>query len=197
MERGTASVPQFGFEFKWYVRLVLAATEGLHDNIAQLRRRIRDLETSLNSLHLTRTGHTHPLLALSGEDDDLKVDDHEDVGQEPQNNATDESALIRGQDGSHRIAGAFGKSWAAHVGRRCIAQQPHLIERAGRRTGYGPIIRSSSSCWRDSTLAFHTIPAHSNGPSGSSTTSPPARPHPQWTNRCILVFRRAQCSRRF
>jgi hypothetical protein len=53
------------------IRQVLAATNHLHGAIADLRSRLRDLETALNTLHVARLGFAHPLLDPDdGEDED-------------------------------------------------------------------------------------------------------------------------------
>jgi hypothetical protein len=56
-------------------RQVLAATNHLHGAITDLRSRIRDLESSLNHLHLKRLGTTHPLLTNQADDE---VDEYDE-----------------------------------------------------------------------------------------------------------------------
>jgi hypothetical protein len=62
------------FANQW-IRQVLAATNHLHGAISDLRNRVRDLESSLNHLHITRVGTTHPLLNCKNEDEDDTIDD--------------------------------------------------------------------------------------------------------------------------
>jgi hypothetical protein len=56
-------------------RQVLAATHHLHGAITDLRGRVRDLESSLNHLHLNRLGTTHPLLTNQVDDE---VDEYDE-----------------------------------------------------------------------------------------------------------------------
>lgn len=88
----------------------------MHHTVAELRDRIRLLETALNDIHLKRTGHTHPLLAATSEvDDDSQPSDH--VKAEEIEPEVDSTVFIRGTDGAHRVSGgAFGRTWATHVG---------------------------------------------------------------------------------
>jgi hypothetical protein len=88
----------------------------MHDVVAGLRDRIRLLETALNDIHLKRTGHTHPLLAatseVEGNDQPTNHMKAEEIAPE-----VDNTVLIRGTDGAHRVSGgAFGRTWATHVG---------------------------------------------------------------------------------
>lgn len=93
----------------------MAATTGLHDIIASLRDRVRVLESALNSIYLKRTGRTHPLIATSGEVDDAKNEAETSV-DELAKLLHDKATLVRGEDGSQRIAnGGFDRSWATHV----------------------------------------------------------------------------------
>jgi hypothetical protein len=109
-------------------RLVLATTGPLHDTISDLRDRIRLLETALNDIHVTRTGHTHHLLASTTAHDEIALDEDEDITpSDVTEDPLHDTALIRGQDGAQRIVGAFdGKSWIAHVNMFLIVPLTYL-----------------------------------------------------------------------
>jgi DNA polymerase III epsilon subunit-like protein len=98
------------------IRAIFTATKPLHDTVKDLRDRVRALETALNSIHLQRTGHTHPLLSTAGFDngdqDQLKNVESSHEKQNPMQKI----AWVRGRDGSHRIAAADGKIWITQVG---------------------------------------------------------------------------------
>lgn len=98
----------------------------MHDTVAGLRDRIRLLETALNDIHLKRTGHTHPLLAVTSEvNDDIQRSGpvrKEEIETEP-----DSTVFIRGTDGAHRVSGgAFGRTWATHVSSCFLLQIPDI-----------------------------------------------------------------------
>jgi hypothetical protein len=100
------------------LRTVLAATDKLQGTISDLRERIRILETALNDIHIDRTGNTHPLLGTDQENDDEDVRLQERTDSNIKDNAGNNTALILGQDGVQRIAGAYNhdRFWLAHVG---------------------------------------------------------------------------------
>lgn len=97
----------------------MAATASLYGTIADLRERIRSLETALNTIHLGRTERTHPILATSRASDDWDSesgDDDDDTIDELAQQLHDKATLIQGRDGAQRIAsGAFDKFWVTHV----------------------------------------------------------------------------------
>jgi hypothetical protein len=120
-------------------RQVLAATNHLHGAIAELRGRVRDLESSLNRLHLTRVGTTHPLLTNQVDDE---VDEY-DESSHPlavERLASNTFSLAIADDTSLKYfghtSGAFVQSTQARCGQFCLADERLMYFRSSHKQDF-------------------------------------------------------------
>jgi hypothetical protein len=103
------------------LRIILAATNHLHEDIAVLRNRIRLLESALEVLHVERTGQTHPLLDRSPEED-WDDDDILSTGTSESGDCDvidDDGTLAFDPDGASRIFGSSGHALVYSLSAGC------------------------------------------------------------------------------
>jgi hypothetical protein len=109
----------------WLIRNVLAATNHLHGAIGDLRNRIRELEGSLNNLHLVRMGSTHPLLRIQNDDDEEAIDDLSNV-MASQRLESNVSTLAIAGDSSLRYFGTISGAFVLSTQVRICDDPPQL-----------------------------------------------------------------------